>query len=89
MGSPPPGAIRGLGVTAILLLHFVYACYARMSRSYARTYSTQHRQGMRRSWKGLSYTLTPDDEAAETQRGAEGRRLPLSHVYREATRRAA
>ena len=34
MGPPPPGATRGLGVTAILLLQFVYACQLRMSRSF-------------------------------------------------------
>src|SRR5215213_9955027 len=47
---------------------------------------------MRRSWKILGNTITPDDEAAttgEAQRGAEGLRLPLSHLYREVRRRAA
>jgi hypothetical protein len=64
VGPPPPGATRGLGVTAILLLHFVYARHARMSRSCAWTDSIQHRRAMRRSWKSLGYTITPDDEAA-------------------------
>ena len=79
MGPPPPGATRRLGVLAILLLHFVYARHARLSRSCACTESTQHRQDMRRSWKNLGYTITPDDEASttgEAQREAEGRDFP-------------
>jgi hypothetical protein len=35
---PPPGATRELGVTAMQLLHFVYACHARMSRACAWTW---------------------------------------------------
>jgi hypothetical protein len=79
VGPPPPGATRGLGGMATQLLHLIYACHARLSRSCAWTESTQHRQGMRRSWKNLGYTMTPDDEASttgEAQRGAEGQRLP-------------
>jgi hypothetical protein len=38
VGPPPSGATRRLGVTAILLFHFVYACHAPMSRSCAWTW---------------------------------------------------
>jgi hypothetical protein len=67
VGSPPPGATRGLGVTAILLLHFVYASHARMSRSCA--------------WTWLEAVFT--EIHVSCRRGQLGVRVGVPYISRE------